>query len=68
MAARSVATLHGCHNPFRGATALAGEAARHAHTAKQRRYSSSVKTLAVEVGGRMLPESLETLRRLAVDS
>ena len=47
---------------------MAGEAARHAHTAKQRRYCSSVETLAVEVGGRMLPEALETLRRLAVDS
>ena len=59
-------TIRSAH--YRGATAQAGEAARHAHTAKQKRYGNSVEALAVEVGGRMLPEALETLRRLAVDS
>ena len=59
-------TLRSSH--YRGAAARAGVAVRHAHAAKQRRYGNSVQALAIEVGGRMLPEAIETLRRLAFES
>ena len=59
-------TLRSSH--YRGAASGAGAAARHAHAAKPRRYGSSAKALAIEVGGRMMPEAIETLRRLAVES
>ena len=58
-------TLRSSH--YRGAASGAGAAAQHAHAAKHRRYGSSVQAVAIEVGGRMLPEAIETLRRLAVD-
>ena len=53
---------------LRGAAAQAGAAARHATREKRRRYGAAVETLAIEVGGRMLPEAVETLRRLAIDA
>ena len=53
---------------YRGAAAVAGAAAQHAHAEKHRRYGNTVQAVAIEVGGRMLPEAQETLRRLAVDS
>ena len=53
---------------YRGAATGAGAAAQHAHNAKHRRYGTSVQPIAIEVGGRMLPAAIETLRRLAVDS
>ena len=59
-------TLRSSH--YRGAAAVAGAAAQHAHAEKHRRYGSTVQAVAIEVGGRMLPEAQETLRRLAVDS
>ena len=59
-------TLRSSH--YRGAASGAGAAARHAHAAKHRRYGSSAQAVAIEVGGRMLPEAIETLRRLAVES
>ena len=47
---------------YRGAATGAGAAAQHAHNAKHRRYGTSVQPIAIEVGGRMLPAAIETLR------